>query len=349
MGRFLIIVGLLLTFVGCGQKSTIKSHVKSETMAETYGDGEHVIRSLFLPLSDSRMTYNSPVEKVDFIAGGLARMVLDLGAGMGIGRIKLNMVQPIPEIPTDVIKGVKVKRMFIYLEPKEGQKRWKTILNKVLFGQGDVTFGFLKQLAVKMSSVHLDKFESWIPKFSDPEKLGRKEFTPLQAQFEEEGEVYDPDLGNEKSMIILKYDQAHRDRYLRTNKHGKMYIIQARQPAQTKKYLLKHPQFRNYFKNIHMLNDTLVVELKEDPIVEEGFRLVFADDAKSMDRFKIKNIEPCTEETCLDLQVPDVDLMPILIHENGIRFDAYINSKRAPESFQLKGFAEFEVKMKLTF
>ncbi len=98
-----------------------------------------------------------------------------------------------------------------------------------------------------------------------------------------------------------------------------------------------------------MLNETLVVELKEDPNVEEGFRLVFADDAKSMERFKIRNIEPCTDETCLDLQVPDMDLMPLLLEDNAIRFDAYINSRKAPESFQLKGFAEFEVKMKLTF
>jgi hypothetical protein len=53
--------------------------------------------------------------------------------------------------------------------------------------------------------------------------------------------------------------------------------------------------------------------------------------------------------TCLDMEVPDVDILPMIARGNALKIDAYINANKAPESFQLKGFVEFEIKLKLTF
>jgi hypothetical protein len=277
-------------------------------------------------------------------------MVLDLGAGMGAGRVKISMVQPIPEIPTDIIKSAKIKRLFVFLEPKEGKSRFKSILHKILFGQGDVTFKFLDKLAVKLSSHHKEKIQTWVPDDAIVESLKKKEYNPLQALFEGE-EVYDSDVDmfDDRSLVILKYDGRKPEKYLRNERAGKMFIVKARQPAQTKKYFLKHPQLKNHIENIFMLNQSLVVQLKKNWVSEENFRVLFSENNDQMDKFKIQMIEECSPETCLDLEVPDVDLLPIIASDNAIRFDAYIDSRKAPESFQLKGFAEFEVKMKLDF
>ena len=348
---FLFSMVLLASLVGCGQKSVIKSNVEAQTFAQAYGDGEYVIRPVYLPLSDEQIpVYDSPVEKVDFVAGGIGRMVLDLGAGMGAGRVKISMVQPIPEISTEVIKGAKIKRLFVFLEPKEGKSRWKSLLHKILFGQGDVTFKFLDKLAVKLSSHHKEAITTWIPDDPIVESLKKKDYTPLQSLFEGE-EVFDADHDafDDKSLVILKYDGRNPQKYLRNEKAGKMYIVKARQPAQTKKYLLKHPKLKNHIQSIFMLNQSLVVELKKNMVSEENFRVLFADSNEQMDKFKIQMIEECSPETCLDLEVPDVNLLPIIVDDNAIRFDAYIDSRKAPESFQLKGFAEFEIKMKLDF
>ncbi len=352
MNKQLLFLLVLLAFlVGCGQKSVIKSEVEAQTFAQAYGDGEYVIRPVYLPLSDEQIpVYDSPVEKVDFVAGGIGRMVMDLGAGMGAGRVKISMVQPIPEISTEVIKGAKIKRLFVFLEPKEGKGRWRSIFHKILFGQGDVTFKFLDKLAVKLSSHHKEKITSWIPDDPIVESLRKKEYTPLQSLFEGE-EVYDADHDSfdDKSLVILKYDGRNPLKYLRNEKSGKMYILKARRPAQTKKYLMKHPRLKNHIQSIFMLNQSLVVELKKNMVSEENFRVLFADNNEQMDMFKIQMIEECSPETCLDLEVPDVNLLPIIIDDNSIRFDAYIDSRKTPESFQLKGFAEFEIKMKLDF
>jgi hypothetical protein len=98
-----------------------------------------------------------------------------------------------------------------------------------------------------------------------------------------------------------------------------------------------------------MLNQTLVVELKKDPVIEEAFRVSMSEEAEMIEKFNIDLIEECTEQTCLDLELPDVNLLPLITQGNALKVDAYINSKKAPESFQLEGFMEFEVKLKLSF
>ncbi len=350
MLKQILFFAIIASLTSCGQKSIIKADIKSETMAEAYGDGQYVIRPLFMPLSDQAISaFDSPVEKVDFIAGGLARMFLNLGASMGLGRAQLTLVQPVPEIPTDVIKGAKIKRLFFFIKPKKGESRWSTWFNKYIRGQGDITFDFLDKMALKLTSHRQEKFESWYPSF-DYKGLKKKDFTPLQALFEKK-ELFDESVNLEKenSLVILKYDQANKLKYLKNNQYGATYIVYTKKPAQTKKYLLNHPQFKDYFEQIHMLNETLVVELKKDPIVEEGFRVVLSEQAELVDEFKIDLIEECSEQTCLDVKVPDVDLLPLIVKGNALKIDAYINANKAPDSFQLEGFMEFEVKLKLTF
>lgn len=349
MSKYIVFIVLLAFLASCGQKSVIKNDIKSQTMAEAYGDGEHVIRPLFMPLSDQAISaFDSPVERVDFIAGGFARMFMDLGASMGMGRTQLTLTQPVPEIPTDVIKGAKIKRLFFYIEPKKGENRLTSFWRKVIRGQGDVTFKFLDKMALKVSTAKQDKIDSWYPKF-EYKSLKKKDFTPLQREFEEADYDNGLDLRTMDSVVVLKYDGSNRDKYLKNNKYGVMYVLRAKEPAKTKKYLMKHPQFRNYFKQIHMLNETLIVELKKDPVVEEGFRVILSENAVLMDQFKIDLIEECTKDTCLDLEVTDIDLLPLIVRGNALKIDAYMNADAAPDSFQLKGFVEFEVKLKLTF
>lgn len=350
MRKQILLLSLFTLLAACGQKSIIKNAVQPQTTAEAYGDGEYVIRPIVMPLSDQAIAaFDSPVEKVDFVAGGFARMFMNLGTSMGMGRVQLSLTQPIPEIPTEIIQGAKIKRLFFYLEPKQGSSRWKTWLKKIIRGQGDVTFGFLEKLALKISSTSQKDFVSWYPEF-ETKSLKKKEFSPLQGLFEGDvNESAESFLEDSSSLVVLKYARDNREKYLRNNKYGLMYIIRTRQPAKTKKYLSKHPQFRGYFKQIQMLNETLLVELKKDPVVEEGFRYILSENADLVEKFKIDLIEECTQDTCLDLKVPDVDLLPLMVQGNALKMDAYMNADKAPESFQLKGFVEFEVKLKLTF
>jgi hypothetical protein len=58
-------------------------------------------------------------------------------------------------------------------------------------------------------------------------------------------------------------------------------------------------------------------------------------------------MESCTDKICLDFKVADINLVPLLEKSNGIKIDSFIDAGKTPESFQLKGFMEFEVKVQV--
>jgi hypothetical protein len=341
---------MVLGLVSCGEKSVISNKIKVQTTAEAYGDGNHSIWPLVLPLADQEKSrFDSPIQKLDFIAGGFAKMFMNLGAGMGMGKIQLTMNQPMPEIPVDYIKGLKIKRLFLYIEPTKGN-RTKTWVRRSFWGEGDVNFNFLEKMVVRISPGHIEKVESWYPDFTH-KMLKNREFSPLERLFDESDRIYDNqiDLNKRSELVVLKYDRDNRSRYLKNDLHGITYVVNAKQPGRAKKYLSSHPKFRGYFKQIQLLNNSLVVELNKDPIVEEGFASILSDNADELESLGVSIIEKCNETTCLDLEVPDVDLLPLIIQQNGLTVNAFINATKAPESFELKGFVEFEVRVKLSF
>lgn len=351
-------------FIACGKKSEIRNAIEAETTAEAYGDGEHIIRPLVMPLADrENMRFDSPLSKLDFVAGGFAKMFMDLGAGMGMGKMQLTMIQQIPEIPTEYIKGAKLKRLFFYIEPPEGEKRWKSYWRRLVTGATDVSFKFLDKLAVKVSTHKIHNPISWIPLF-EYKSLNGRDYSPLQRVFEEDSDINQVvSQENYREAVIVKYDKDEKEKFLKNKNYGSIFIMNSKEPGRAKRFLMDHPKMKDFFTQINLLEDSLIIELKKDPVVEEGFRVIMAEEVarmaqeaqeeettgKKKDNVDIMMIEECTENTCLDLAVSDLDLLPMIVKNNGLKIDAFIDARKVPASFKLKGFIEFEVKLKLTF
>jgi len=64
--------------------------------------------------------------------------------------------------------------------------------------------------------------------------------------------------------------------------------------------------------------------------------------------FGYKGHETCesTRISCLDLKIPDIELLELVFRENSIQIDAFVDVNRAPKTFGLKGFIEIEAGMK---
>lgn len=337
-----MILIVLSFFAGaCGQKSSIKNAVDSQTIAEAYGDGEYTILPLVMPLSDQELArFDSPLGKIGFIAGGFAKMFMNIGAGMGMGKVRMSLIQQVPQIPAEYFKGARVKRVFFYIEPVKNNKREMSWYQRVFIGRENVDFKFIEKIVVKLASHHVENTESWMPMF-DSRNLGRFESSPLESAFQQEP------LKNES--YIVKYKAKRKEDYLQNDAQGRIYIINTHEPVKTKKFLLNHPKMKGYFKRLHMLNKSLLVELEKDPVVEEGLKVILSESAVELEQLGVRLIEPCTKDTCMDFKVPDSNLVPIFLKDNAIKLDAYIDAGKVPDSFQLKGFIEFEIKLKLTF
>ncbi|HXH32276.1 MAG TPA: hypothetical protein VNJ01_15860 [Bacteriovoracaceae bacterium] len=345
---FLLILVTTMTIPGCGKKSVITNAIKAETTAEAYGDGTHTVMHWVLPLSDQTITsFDSPLKKISFIASGFAKMFMNVGASMGLGKMQLTLVQPIPDLPSEYLKEIRIKRLFFYIEPKEGPRK-QPWYKRIFSGRDDVNFDFLARIAVKLSSQKLENDGSWTPLLAQQE-ISNKEYDFLKSLFD--SRYVEPRAESARELILMKYYEEDKEKFLK-RPSGKIFILSVDNPkkaGQSRIFFVDHPKLKGSFKSIHLLNKSLIIELRDDRQVEENFQAVLSEEAEAIERIGVKIIEPCEEKTCLDFNVPKMNLMPVMKRANGIRLDAYLEADKVPDSFQLKGFIEFETKLKLTF
>lgn len=349
MLKLLIILSFFgVVATGCGNKSVIKNSIESRSL----GDGEFITLPLVVPLSDKAISsFESPITGVNPLLRIVAGFMMGIGTSIGAGKQGLTMIQPIPEIPEDYIGSIKIKRILFFIEPTEAMlandEWWRAIYRRYEYGREN--FNFLRRLAVKISSTKYErKHDSWEPVIT-ADSINKKEMSAFTKVFRR-ARNRNHDNWDKKStgLYLIKYNQddpAMYEQSLQKAKNvGVINIIKTRRPQATRKYLEEF--YGEYFIRIHTLSRSILVELKKDPIVEEMFKMRLSADAAKVAELGIDEISPCDRTMCLDLNVPDANLLHIFSKGNAIKIETYIDPKRVPKNFQLKGFIEFEVKIK---
>lgn len=330
---------------GCGQKSEIKNSVRPEKLASAYGDGKHIIRNLTFPLDDSSLAFKTPLPGIGPIVGGILKFVGDIFAGStNMGKLQMSYVQPIPELPAE-LSSVRLKRFFFYMKPDGRYNRFRNWFNRFVMGRGHVTFDFLNRLAVQMSTVTLDDPDNYVSEL-EIKDYDRKEMNSLMKIFSSYHRGQDVvDTERAKDLMLLRYSK--KEKFLDTahDRYGEIHIIETMKPIETKHFLMDHPLMDGLYKRILILGNSLLIELVKDSVAEESFQRMMAESAEEIDQLEVTFIDTCTPQSCLELRVPDVNLVPIANKGNGLKLDAIIHAGKVPESFKLKGFVEFEVKV----
>ena len=319
---------VLLAFAGaCGKKDTIKTHVQAEML----GDGQGVQQSLILPLSDQTVaSYDGSLKGVPPIFKGLVGTVMNLGASLGAGKQRLTIIQPVPEIPSK-ISEIKIKRIFFLIESPENK---------------EVDFDFLRSLAVKVSPARLErKIDTWEPIIESGSIEEKDKTVWTEVKDWAVAKIKKDTLAkwdtNSSGLMLLKYQNKDKENSV-VQDTGKMYVVDTNDPHWTKQYF--ENQYSDVIKRTVILNQTLLVEVNSNAIDLAIFKDRLRSDPTQFNRVH-KQAQVC-EGNCLDLQVLDYNLISLLQHGNALRIDAYIDPKKAPKSFQLKGFVEFDVKLK---
>jgi hypothetical protein len=341
----LFILGLFVFLSGCGQKSAIKNDVEAKTLASAYGDGEHVIRNLTFPLSDSALAFKTPLPGIGPIAGGILKFVGNIfAANTNMGRLQMSYTQPVPEIPEE-LTSVRLKRFFFYMKPENKERRFRNWFSVVFLGKGHVTFDFLDKLAVRMETVTIEDPDTYVPKL-ETKDYDWQEMKTLMDIFNSDYRPDVVDTERAEKIILLRYFDKQKFSDTNLSKYGQIHIMETVEPQKTKYFLRDHPKLQRYIKKILILDNSLLIELEKDPVAEDGFKAVLSKEAESLEALKVTYIDTCTPRSCLELKVPDINLVPIAKKGNGLKLEAVIHADKVPESFKLKGFVEFEVKVK---
>lgn len=344
-------LGLSFFVASCGgglpqNESKIKNYVKPEKLASRYGDGRHVIRNLSFPITDSSLAYQTPLPGLGPILGGITRFVGDIfAANTSMGKLHMTYTQPLPELPEE-LSSVRLKRFFFYMKPQKNTNRWRDWFSRIFLGKGHVTFDFLDKLAVQMKAVTLEDPDSYDPILvtKDYDRNVVKDLMNVFNRFHHpRGDVIDTEKA--KNILLLRYHDREKHLDTASDKYGQIHIMETTMPGQLKHFLLDHPNMQGFFKRIMILDNSLLVELIKDPVADQNFKQVMDEDAHAIDNLKVTYIDTCTPRSCLEVRVPDVNLIPIAKKGNAINLEAVIHAGKVPESFNLKGFVEFEVKV----
>lgn len=342
MSKVLILLSLMLIAASCGQVDRIDTDVEINKL----GDGQHFTQNVVLPLSENQIaSFSSPVGGYDPIIRGMMGTMMGLGASIGAGKTRLSLTQPIPEIPDGVLASIKIKRIFFYMEAEP-------VVDPSMFNifkkKKKANFNFLRRLAVKMSATKMAEadHEKWEPMIDPNGGISTEEMGFFRGLFRKKDgpEAQKKWEQDTSGLLMIKYHQDDSKDALQGDKVGKVFIIETATPAATRKYI--ESEYKQHIVRVHTLNTSILVELKNTSVAVEKFNRKLSNDAYKIDELGIGAINPCTQEFCLDLVVPDVNLIPMLKKGNGIKIDAYIDPKDVPKSFQLKGFLEFEIKIK---
>ena len=340
---------LISGLLGCGQKSVVKPSVKAQTFAEAYGDGKLLRQPFILPITTD--PFDSPININLPIAGGIAKMLGNIVAALGGGTTEKYFHQPSPEVP-DRVREVRLKRVFFYIEPKKNGSRRVNWFKRIFLGKGDVDFNFINKLALRlkpeapdMSKVCLPpvgKFEPLFP-CKDP-KLTPAKTSQWFEYFQDKMGLEEPDLNEREDFVILKYDGEKRAKSILNNERGSMFMFRTPRPGETIHFFDNRGHYKEVIENLVVLDNVILVELKNDPVAKESFEMQLSHDATYIDEtLGVEQIEECNPSICLDLKLEKANLLPFLKRMNSNRIDAFIDAGAVPETFQLKGFIEFEL------
>ncbi len=355
-GKQLLFMCLIFGLFGCGQKSVVKTDIEAQTFAEAYGDGQ-LLRKSF-PLLITTDPFDSPLPDFGFIAGGIAKMIANIGVILGAGRTEMYFHQPTPNFPT-MFKEVRIKRVFFYIEPKLNGERRTNWFSRFFKGKGDVDFNFIKKLIIRLKPEVPDmkkvcrikdqgKYEPLFP-CKDPTLTEEKTDRYLNY-FKMSRAEKEPDLSEEEEFVLLKYDGNKRDSHIMNNERGIMYMIRTARPGETFHFFDTRKRYGRVVEDMKTLDNVILVELKKGSVHKELFEAQLSQDAEFIDsNLGVEQIEECNPSICLDVKVEEANLVPFLKRFNSNRIDAFIDAGKIPETFQLKGFVDFEIGADLPF
>ncbi len=347
---------LIFGLLGCGQKSVVKSDIDAQTFAEAYGDGKLLRKSI--PLLITTDPFDSPLPDFGFIAGGIAKMIANIGVALGAGRTEMYFHQPTPDFP-DMFKEVRIKRVFFYIEPKVNGDRRTHWLVKLFKGKGDVDFDFIKKLVIRLKPEVPDmkkvclvenqgKYEPLFP-CKDPTLTSAKEDRYMDY-FKLKIPEQEPDLSKEEEFVLLKYDGNKREKHILNDQRGIMYMIRTQRPGETFHFFDTRKGYGNVVEDMKALDNVILVELKKGGVYKELFEAQLSRDAEYIDsNLAVEQIEECNPSICLDVKVEKANLVPFLQKYNSNRIDAFVDAGKVPETFQLKGFLDIEIGADLPF
>lgn len=271
-----------------------------------------------------------------------------------------------PEIDSKYIKSLKMKKLFFAIEPCDIEDVECHIQRE----DKPSSLLFLKKFFLNISALQTSEDLAFLSDNYDEAviyPLKKEEFNEAvskalgkQPTDFNDLEHRDPVSGKIDGGIFYDLNVAMLDgkkisnelNQLKKNKHkrddGKVFIarVESGRVIEAKNFFTK-PAFKNIVKDITILKRSLFIELYSPELRGSFFRTVNSQSINMRD-VGVYDIEGCTLETCAEVKVNPINLVPMLEKSNKIKFDTYISvNELDANDFRYSGFLELEIKLEL--
>jgi hypothetical protein len=383
--KMILALTTLMVFASCSKfqekmktKSKITPIAKAQQLKEIKGDGKYFTMRLKYPLTTEEVgmynykdiMYNGENLFLgsfgDMFKYGFANLFINLGS---YSKIKYTTDLELPEIDPSVIKSIKIKKIFFALEPCErDEKNCETYRKKE-----KLTFRFLDKLFVNLSVI--ENHDSLSFREEPVSILTKKQFAPelnraryYTAQTKEEKEKYSTpeDLKQFHNVTLAKYEtnlswfDNKIKKYKKVKDDGLYFVFKEKDHFVAIKNFFKKSYFNGIIQDVTIMGDSVVVELMKDATEENNqamkARFFNALNKSGFNKSGLfayngnpkhpRKPEGCSFVNCVDLEVNDFNLSPMLGKSNHLKIDSFISINDVPgNDFKYKGFIELEVKM----
>lgn len=348
----------------------------SETMAEKNGGNGQSLSSskknyvnfrFKIPLSQDMIGHYDysaimedekvDAEKMDIINKFLVNMkhkIYNLGIGMGVmNKVRFSTDYQFPDFDSEFIKSVKIKRLFFSLDQCSPQD-----LDCIDLATKDkLSIKFLKSFFVNLSVIQphddmtfLEEPISFLSKseFKKFEKMAF-ESTPLimneeyrKSHIEDESIYYD--------VTVAKLSTSEIEKRIRNGEEpesNRVYKFKTSHNHVAVKRLFEGKAFSETVKEVSLVGTTVYVELYREELKDKFFKVI-NDTGVDIVKLGVDVFERCTIDKCIDLNVTNMDLMPLIRKNPHIKFDTFLSLKKLKYGdFKYNGYVELEVSLDL--
>ena len=364
---------LFVFFLSCQETSIIENEVRPRKMIDKYGDGNHYIQNIFIPIKNSELSYEDNFPQIPII-GKVTRFIGDtLVANTKEGKMLVSYNSSIPQIPLE-ITSIKLKDFFLFIRPNEKIPKQRSKLGTYLSKKKEATFNFLKKFSFKFSSHPItskkQRLSPLIPYLKDQildKKLDSSESKELLQNSLKEGELifhdlkhidlkkiqadfFENDLINSqnKNHVVISYHQDHAYEANNNSYLENYHLIETQKPLALRSYL--QTEFSSLFDKLMVFENLLVVRrashLKEHSLY---FLRAMMEDQYTLDFYEITQSTQCNPSICLTIEKNETNLVDLMRGRNNLEILSFIEAWQVPPSFKLDGYTEFELKTHIDF
>lgn len=284
---------------------------------------------------------------------------------MGVSsKLKYSFDYSLEGIPTEFFTNVKVSKIFFALEEceKENEDCLKRQEDKPL------TFDFIDKFFLNVSTIQdhdsLDFIEKPLAKLSK-KKFNKHADRAFGQQVKEIKEVKDLDGDVSDNLFyninIARLDNSTKKRKKRRRRgtllgeenvrdNGKTFIFNLEEGnVREAKRFFKGEAFAGIVRDVTLIGTSLYVDL-EGAILKDKFFEVINHEVEDIHSLGITDFKGCNVNSCTNLTVNSVNLLPLIKKSDRLKFDTFVSIKHLDyNDFKYSGYIELSVEMDLPY